>query len=119
MDLGSGWLNLARRREKNGKENDHAVSTMSATLPPVRSPVAAVIIRMETVRRGPLLVEALALKSLGGERHLHPPKYLLQSADGIVLLERNVHLHQHTFAGYLCSKSHSVRSTLYLSASLV
>jgi hypothetical protein len=46
------------------------------------------------------MVEAVAHEDLEGDRQLFPSKHLLQSAAGIMLLERNVDFHKPLYAGY-------------------
>jgi hypothetical protein len=65
----------------------------------VHLPVVAVDVQIETANRRPMTVEAVARKDLGGDHQLFPPKYLLQTTDEIVFLQRNVDFH-HT----LCAR---------------
>jgi hypothetical protein len=118
IDPGSGCLNTAWHREKNGQEPYHAVPALRAAFPMVRLPVVAVIVHIGTVNRRLFIVKAVAHKDPGGDRQWFPPKHLLQTAIGIVFLERNVNFHQPMCAGYEYSKSHSVWSMLHPSTTL-
>jgi hypothetical protein len=53
------------------------------------------------------MVEAVVRKDLDGDRQLFPPKHLLQTAAGIVFLERNADFQQPMCAGYKYSETHS------------
>jgi hypothetical protein len=87
-------------------------STLSAVLSAVRSPTDTAILQTETVHWEPLLAESVAVKSVEEHWKLLPPKLLLQTADGTLLLARNVDSRQCTRVGYCYSKSHPVRSIL-------
>jgi hypothetical protein len=64
IDLGSGCLNTAWHREKNGQEPQHAVPTLSAAFPTVRRPVVAVIVHIGTVNRRPLIASLTVVKAV-------------------------------------------------------
>jgi hypothetical protein len=54
----------------------------------MQCPVVAVIVQRETVNRGPLIVDVVAHKDLGGDHQLYPPKHLLQMAARTMFLKR-------------------------------
>jgi hypothetical protein len=77
---------------------------MSVALPLIRRLVVAVV-QIETVNVKILIVEVVEHKDLEGNRQLFPQEYLLKTAVGILLLERN--------AVFPCLANESV-ATMYL-----
>jgi hypothetical protein len=92
IDLDSGCVNTALRRENNWPEH-HAITTVSAALAVVHRPNVTVIVHIETVSRRPLVAEAVTHEGLGGDSQLFLTKHILQTAAGIVFLERNADFH--------------------------
>jgi hypothetical protein len=56
----------------------------------VHHPIVAVNVQIETVNRRLPIVEVVAHKDLRGDNQLFPQQHLLQTAVGIMFLERNV-----------------------------